>query len=204
MHILPQTVLLLSQSPRRKELLSRAGLTVHAYATNAAEDAQGETPQLQAIAIARQKMAALGGDHAGSTALSPEQLDLVRIAADTLVVLGTQRLGKPQDATEAAHMLRALSGVTHEVITGVVLRLGDQEQTLSVVTQVRFRNLSEREVQAYVATGDPFDKAGGYGIQGLGGHLVQDVRGSLTNVIGLPLAETLEALHSLSAGSIDS
>lgn len=196
----PAAVLLLSQSPRRKELLQSAGLVVHAWPTHAAEDASAATPELQAVAIARQKMAAFDQQLTGSKkhdAPSTAELELTRIAADTLVVLGETRLGKPADAAAARSMLQALSGASHRVITGVVLRLGASEQAFAVTTHVRFRPLTPAEVHAYVATGEPFDKAGGYGIQGLGGHLVQEVQGSLTNVIGLPLAETLQALQQL-------
>lgn len=190
-------IVLASQSPRRQALLLGAGLDVIVCATHAAEDATGATPETQAIAIARQKLLALPDV---VERLPPDWQDLPHIAADTMVVLGERILGKPADAAQAAGMLRALSGVSHRVVTGVALQLGSAQKTFAVSTEVRFRDLSGAAIDAYIATGEPFDKAGGYGIQGKGGHLVDEVHGSLSNVIGLPLAQTLAALERL-AGS---
>jgi septum formation protein len=165
--------------------------------SNAEEDAWDADPLQQAQAIARQKLLALGADRLA--ALDPVALELPRLAADTLVVLDGQILGKPKDAGEAEHMLEALSGRTHRVITGVVLRQGHQEQAFAVSTEVSFRPLSAQDIGQYIASKEPFDKAGGYGIQGLGGALVHEVHGSYTNVIGLPLPQTLAALAALAA-----
>ena len=118
------------------------------------------------------------------------------LGADTIVVLESTVLGKPADPEEAAAMLRLLGGRTHDVISGICLvrRDGKFHRTLSVRTRVRFKELSEGEIRAYVDTGEPMDKAGAYGIQGQGAFLVRSVEGSYTNVVGLPLCETLEWL----------
>lgn len=193
----PYAVVLVSASPRRKELLESAGWQVHTFVVPTQEDATGPTPEHTAMAIAEQKLAAAGPE---AQARLPESLRaLPQVAADTLVVLGHTALGKPRDGAHALSMLQALSGVAHRVVTGVVVQhASGAKHSFAVSTEVRFRPLSAQELQAYVQTGEPFDKAGGYGIQGLGGHLVQEVRGSLTNVIGLPLMETLQALAAAS------
>lgn len=120
-------------------------------------------------------------------AIRSEPTDLV-VAADTVVVLEGRVLGKPADAAEANEMLRALSDTTHRVLTGVHLSLGGECSSAVEETGVRFRALSDAEIAAYVATGEPFDKAGGYGIQGAGGMFVESITGSDSNVVGLPLS----------------
>lgn len=120
------------------------------------------------------------------------------LAADTAVVLGAQVLGKPRDAGDARRMLRALSGTTHEVLTAVCLRraAADAPELDAVVaTRVRFARLADEAVEWYLATGEPLDKAGAYAIQGAGGAFVLGVEGSVSNVVGLPLAETAELLR---------
>lgn len=117
------------------------------------------------------------------------------LAADTSVVLGDLILGKPTDAEDAAAMLRRLSGQTHAVLTGVSLRAGRRQATRVFTSRVRFRALSAHEITWYIGTGEPFDKAGAYGIQGLGAALVDRVHGSYSNVVGLPLRETLAWLQ---------
>jgi len=116
------------------------------------------------------------------------------LAADTLVVLGDRIMGKPADATEAAAMLRRLSGAEHQVLTGFCLRYNGSEHLGLGRTAVRFRDLSPGEIAAYVASGEPLDKAGAYAVQGRGAALVSQVRGSYTNVVGLPLAAVVELL----------
>jgi septum formation protein len=118
------------------------------------------------------------------------------LAADTIVVLGGKVFGKPADEKDAEEMLRQLSGRTHEVLTAVSLAHRGRGffQTQAVRTQVSFRDLKDGEIRAYVKTGEPMDKAGAYGIQGVGAFLVQRVHGSYTNVVGLPLAETVDLL----------
>jgi septum formation protein len=118
------------------------------------------------------------------------------LGADTEVVLDGRLLGKPADAAAAVEMLKALRGRVHEVITGLALVEAEsgREETLSVASRVRMRSYSDAEIAAYVATGEPFDKAGGYAVQGRGGGLVAEVDGCLTNVVGLPVETTRRLL----------
>jgi septum formation protein len=125
------------------------------------------------------------------------------LAADTSVVLGTEILGKPRDGEDARRMLRALSGRTHVVMTGVhgvaaaAAGSAPREETLAVSSAVRFVTLSEERIAWYVATGEPLDKAGAYALQGAGGSLVRGIAGSVSNIVGLPLSETLALLGRL-------
>lgn len=123
------------------------------------------------------------------------------IAADTIVVLGNRIIGKPSDRKDAEKILRLLSGKTHRVVTGVcLLRIpGHQRLKFSVTTEVTMLRMSEGDIRWYVRTGEPMDKAGAYGIQGIGGIFVQKIKGSYTNVVGLPLPELLMALKKLEA-----
>jgi len=148
----------------------------------------GERPAAAARRLAREKMREVvrrRGD------------DAPVLAADTVVVLGEEILGKPRDEADARRMLRLLSGRVHRVITGVAIRWRGKEQIVSVSSRVVFRDLSEREIADYVASGEPSDKAGAYAVQGLGGALVSAVHGSVSNVIGLPIGEVVEALRAL-------
>jgi len=127
---------------------------------------------------------------------SPRQDPAIVIGADTIVCLGADILGKPADREEAAAMLRALSGQTHQVYTGLALIDAAGRQWLDhVVTQVRMRRLSPADVQAYIATGEPLDKAGAYGIQGLGARFIEHIEGCYYNVVGLPLARLSSLLE---------
>ena len=112
--------------------------------------------------------------------------DSLLVASDTVVVFENEVLGKPADKEEAAAMLRRLSGRVHRVYTGVYLQKGNQSTTFCDCTEVVFRTLTEEEIAAYIATGSPMDKAGAYGIQGLGGQLVEKIEGSFDNVVGFP------------------
>lgn len=185
-------IILVSASPRRRELLLAAGYRPRVWPSHADEDVLGGDARAAAVALAEHKLQVL----ADRLAQAP-QADLSRgpwLAADTMVVLSGRILGKPGGVAEAKQMLRALSGAQHEVVTGVALRMGTAAHAFAVTTQVRFRPLSHSDIDRYVACGEPLDKAGAYGIQGRGGALVQEVYGSYTNVVGLPLAETLAAL----------
>ncbi|MFZ5476491.1 MAG: Maf family protein [Myxococcota bacterium] len=142
----------------------------------------GEDPRVYARRIARAKATAVAGDAV--------------LAADTVVALDGRIFGKPGDPPEARAMLRALSGRTHLVHTAVCLRASRTYERL-VTSRVTFRALTERDVAWYLATGEPFDKAGGYGIQGDGALLVDRLQGSYTNVMGLPLRETLALLDRI-------
>lgn len=174
---------LASASPRRRELLAQAGLEPQVAPSDVDERAEpGEDP----IGYARRVASAKA--RAGPSAANV-------LAADTVVCLSGDILGKPQDADAARKTLTRLSGQTHEVYTAVVLRRRDGVmKDLVVSTRVRFRSLSAAEIEAYVATGEPMDKAGSYGVQGRGGALTAEIHGSYTNVVGLPLEETLALL----------
>jgi septum formation protein len=170
-------VVLASGSPRRLELLRRLGLDPEVRVAAVDETPlTGETPAETVARLARAKAHAV------------EAGDALVVAADTEVVLDGTVLGKPGDPAEATAMLRALSGRAHVVLTGVHVLAGDRESAAVEETVVCFRALSDEEIAAYVATGEPDDKAGGYGIQGAGGMFVERIEGSDTNVIGLPLA----------------
>ena len=123
------------------------------------------------------------------------------IGSDTVVVRDATILGKPTDAVDAAAMLRSLSGRSHRVISGyaVIDRATGLEVAQAVTTAVRFRELTEREIQGYIATGEPFGKAGAYAIQGIGAFMIPAIEGSYTNVVGLPLCEVVETLERLGA-----
>ena len=186
-------LVLASQSPRRRELLAAVGVPVEVRPSRADESVHpDEDPTAYVRRVARDK--ALG------VACNPGEIVL---AADTAVVLGREILGKPADAEDARRMLRSLSGSTHVVLTGVHARTlldvgnGSREESLVVSTAVRFATLSEERIGWYVSTGEPLDKAGAYALQGSGGSLVRGVAGSVSNVVGLPLAETLAALGRL-------
>jgi len=178
------TLVLASASPRRRELLASAGVlfVVRPSAIDETPDA-GEEPLPYVRRMAREKALAVEADESETV-----------LAADTVVALDGRVLGKPADVGDALATLRVLSGRTHRVHTAVALRTGGRVLARVTTTRVTFRTLKEDELARYVATGEPFDKAGGYGIQGHGGALVERVVGSYTNVVGLPLAETLALL----------
>lgn len=172
--------LLASASPRRLELMEALGVDVRAAATDIDEDAiRGATPPDTARMLAEAKASAALG-----ALVRPRE---IVVAADTMVVLDGEILGKPADAADAARMLGLLSGRSHSVVTGITVWDSMTGQGMSdvEVTEVEFRDLSPREIEAYVATGDPMDKAGAYGVQSA--NLVKQIRGSLSNVAGLPM-----------------
>ncbi len=179
-------LVLASSSPRRLDLLASAGIVPLVSPPEIDETpAAGEDPIPHARRLAREKAEAVAQRHPGEWVL----------AADTLVLLDGRILGKPANPAEARETLHRLSGRTHQVVTAVCLgRPGDWE-LFTVLTEVDFRSLTDVEVDAYVAGGEPMDKAGGYGIQGGGAGFVRALRGSYTNVVGLPLAEVLEHLR---------
>jgi len=173
-------LILASQSPRRRELLARMGLTEFEIRPAAGEENASPdlTPAQLVEELSRQK--------AREVALTAEADDVI-IAADTVVAADNRVLGKPRSEEDARDMLRFLSGRTHTVYTGITVRRGGQELTQHEATQVVFRPLTDREIAAYVATKEPMDKAGSYGIQGLGCVLVEGIRGDYYNVMGLPV-----------------
>ena len=178
------TVVLASASPRRAELLALAGLAPAGRPVEVDErPGQGEAPEAYVRRLARAKAAAVE--------LAGEE---VAVGADTAVVCDGRLLGKPRDAGEATAMLTRLSGRTHEVHSGVAVRGPRGVEDAVVRTSVTMVALDPSRIAAYVASGEPFDKAGGYGIQGPAAAFVTRIEGSWTSVVGLPLAETLALL----------
>jgi septum formation protein len=179
---------LASGSPRRRQFLLELGLDFRVVPTRAAEErAPGEEPLAYALRLARDKAAGAAGD------IPP---GAVVLGADTIVVVGDEVLEKPADEADFGRMMRLLSGRTHEVITGVAAKVV-RGATLeaSARTRVTFRPLSDAEIAWYWQSGEPKDKAGGYAIQHRGGAFVSRIEGSHSNVIGLPLVETLALLE---------
>lgn len=178
-------LILASASPRRRDLLAQVGLAVDALAPADIDETalRGETPRACALRLAVAKAAA-----------APAPEDDVVLAADTVVALGRRMLGKPGDAAEAVTFLRLLSGRRHRVITAVAVRRGARAWSRAVETAVRFKPLDPGEVARYVASGEWQGKAGGYAIQGRAGGFVPWIGGSYSNVVGLPLTETLGLL----------
>ncbi len=176
------TVVLASGSPRRREILEQIGLDFSVMVSHADETIpEGTEPYyaVQTLAFLKAADVAKGADESA-----------IVIGADTVVVVDDEILGKPKDAEDAKGMLRLLSGRSHSVLTGVaVVRRSDGKSvSLTVETKVHFRKLSEMEIASYVATGEPLDKAGAYGVQGLGGLFVDKIEGDYYNVVGLPLS----------------
>ncbi|TFG89699.1 MAG: septum formation inhibitor Maf [Gemmatimonadales bacterium] len=189
-----QTIVLASASPRRRELLAQIGL--HAAVIPADVDETvlpAETPADHVIRLSIAKALAVAGrtDIAGRFFLG----------SDTVVVRDTTILGKPGDAVAAAAMLQSLSGRAHEVVSGYAVHDRESGRTKSgaVTTKVWFKELTTGEIAGYIASGEPFDKAGAYAIQGLGAFMVPRIEGSYPNVVGLPLCEVVAALEELGA-----
>jgi septum formation protein len=183
-------ILLASQSPRRHELLHLIGLSHEVKPAHLDETLRrGESPPAYAERLAREK--------AGAVALM--ETDALVIGADTIVVLDGEVLGKPADAADAARMLRLLSGRTHTVVTAVAV--ARKRRVLSAVesVEVTFRRLDEAQIAAYIATGEPMDKAGAYGIQGYGAVIVERIHGDYFAVMGLALGRLIELLPQLGA-----
>lgn len=179
-------VVLASASPRRRELLQRAGVDFTVRASDAEEFIEPGTPPHEAVMqLAAQKALAVARD-------CPD--DLV-IGADTVVVFDGEILGKPADTADAARMLHRLSGQTHAVYTGVCLVRGGKTETFFEQTQVTFYPLTDEQIASYIATGEPMDKAGAYGIQGRGCTLVRGICGDYFNVVGLPVAALCRRLN---------
>ncbi|PTW43874.1 Maf family protein [Rhodovulum kholense] len=176
-----------SQSPRRKDLLAQIGIAPDDVRPADIDETphRGELPRPYCLRMAREKVRAVSA--------APDDLVL---CADTTVALGRRILGKPADAGEAAAFLYAMSGRRHRVVTAVALRLGDRIWDREVVTQVRMKQLSDAEINAYLASGEWQGKAGGYGIQGRAGAFVPWIGGSFSAVVGLPLAETATLLRA--------
>lgn len=172
-------MILASQSPRRRELLGQMGFSFTVRPAKGEELPHPElTPAQLVEELARQKALEVSAE---------AEADDVVVAADTVVAIDGKVLGKPHDKVHAAQMLSALSGREHTVYTGVAVKRGETLLVEHEATQVRFRPLTEREIDLYIQTGEPMDKAGSYGIQGYGALLVEGIRGDYFNVVGLPI-----------------
>ena len=184
-------LVLASASPRRRELLQRLGVRFNCQPADIDEAVHaGEAPQDYVARMAREKAAVVVAVSAGG---------LPVLAADTSVVIDNDILGKPRDHFDGLAMLARLSGRTHTVMTAICLHTPEQSSCEVISTEVTFTGLDRASCEAYLATDEPWDKAGGYGIQGLGGAFVSAIEGSYSNVVGLPLCETwrLLAAHGI-------
>lgn len=186
---MPQTpqVYLASQSPRRQELLRQVGVRF-ALADSAVDEVPqpGQAPADYAVAMAVAKARA---------ARVPDGAALPVLGADTDVALGGDILGKPRDRADGLDMLRRLAHRTHQVYSAVAILHGERVETALSVTDVSFGTVTPAQAETYWDSGEPADKAGGYGIQGLGAQFVKEIRGSYSGVVGLPLYETLQLLR---------
>ena len=185
-------LILASKSPRRSELLRQVGLEFEVIPSGVEENfVKGESPQGHVIRLAEAKARQVGSKY-------PERWV---VAADTIVYINGSLLGKPDNRQEALEMLRCLSGQEHWVLTGFAvchLAKGKADKE-AVQTAVKMKKLDPVEMEWYVQTGEPFDKAGGYAIQGIGSFMIESIRGSYTNVVGLPLCELIRMLGRLGA-----
>ncbi|MGB9406608.1 MAG: Maf family protein [Terracidiphilus sp.] len=192
-------LVLASASPRRRELLAQAGYSFEVHPAHIPEDPlPNEDPIAYVTRLAREKAQAVFREITKESASeqrasAPPQ---VVLAADTIVTLDNQILGKPSDAADAARMLRLLSGRTHQVITGIALVTTTSSQVAAETTAVSFLELSEQDIAAYIATGEPLDKAGAYAIQGRAARWIPRIEGDYFNVVGLPIALVSALLKS--------
>ena len=181
------TLILASASPRRKELLEKFGVPFIVRAADIDETMDpGNTPYDEVARVSRLKAMA-----------TPREADDILIAADTIVVCEDKVLGKPHSEKEAAETLRLLSGRNHQVMTGCTVLRGEKCVTFTEVTHIHFRELTEKEIAKYVATGEPMDKAGSYGIQGGAALFCDGMKGDYYNVMGLPVCRLGQALKEL-------
>jgi septum formation protein len=197
-------LVLASASPRRRELLERLGLVLRIIPADADETVQpGEraVDYVRRVAMAKcdKVFEGLAADGAAAGPVEPGEPTLAVLAADTTVVVDGVILGKPADGAEARSMLARLAGRRHEVITGTSVRFGARRIERTVGTLVAVRALQPAEIAAYLACDEWRGKAGGYALQGIAAAFVSDLRGSMTNVIGLPVAEVLADLQALEA-----
>ncbi len=215
----PAPLTLASASPRRKELLEQAGFVLKVIATEVDEEPlPGETPVDYTKRLARAKVIATVR-RIESTLLPKEQSGPPRgffqptrteeplrwvLAADTVVAVDDMLLGKPVDINEAREMLQRLSGREHWVISGFALydMRREREGLQAVATAVRFKTLGRHEIERYLSVGESMDKAGAYAIQGVGAYLVEEISGSYTNVVGLPMCQVVEMMEEMGAADV--
>jgi septum formation protein len=185
-------LILASASPRRRELLRSVGLNFKTIPAHVDEDySEGENPQQHVRRLAQEKAQLIAQKYPRAWVLG----------ADTIVVIDGLILGKPKNKTQAKEMLKKLSGREHKVFTGFTLTQAASKVSRSDIVQsmVKFKKIGAAELNWYIACDEPYDKAGGYALQGKGAYFIKSIRGSYTNVIGLPLCEVLETLKKLEA-----
>lgn len=184
-------LVLASNSPRRRRLLQQIGLPFRALPSHVEENQVLGEPPVKAALIAEKK----------AKAVYAKSQNRWILGADTMVVIGASILGKPSNREDVHFMLSCLSGKTHEVITGFCLLdpSGEVAHSEDITTLVKMKPLSEEEIDAYVATGEPFGKAGSYAIQGVGAFMVESISGSYTNVVGLPVCALVKSLLAVGA-----
>ena len=181
-------VVLASSSPRRRQLLDLIGIAHEVRPANIDETMRPrEAPRRHAERLAREK----------ASAIAKRDPDLITIGADTIVVVNRKVLGKPRDADDASRMLTLLSGREHMVITAVAVSRGRKLRSAVEEVRVRFRRLRDDEIEAYIATGEPMDKAGAYGIQGYGATIVERIEGDYFAVMGLPVVRLIGLLRDV-------
>ncbi len=181
-------IILASASPRRRELLTLAGVDFEVRTSDVEEKVpEGMSPEETVKLLAGQK----------ASAVAENFRNCCVIGADTVVVCGGRILGKPRDREQACEMLRTLSGKTHCVFTGVCIMCGAEVVSFAEKTEVTFYELTDEEIAAYTATGEPMDKAGAYGIQGRGCVLIKGISGDYFNVVGLPVARTVREINKI-------
>ncbi len=182
-------LILASASPRRKRLLTQAGIPFRSLTSRASEEGVSGDPEQISSVLAERKAVHVCAETGPSWILG----------ADTIVTVDNRVLGKPEDGQKAREMLLLLSGKEHRVITGfcILYPSATVAHAESVTTLVRFKPLSEQEIEGYIRTGEPFGKAGSYAIQGVGSFMVESINGSYTNVVGLPLCAVIKALVSV-------
>ncbi len=192
-------LVLASASPRRKELLTQAGYEFKVIPANILEERHpNEDPTTFVTRLAQEKAQSV---HDQLVSGSPEEPHIV-LGADTIVVTAEEILGKPQDDKDAARMLRQLSGRIHQVITGVCLISKEKTEIAAETTSVSMREISNEEIAAYIAIGEPMDKAGAYAIQGYAARWIPRIEGCYFNVVGLPLARVASMIERYSSRSI--
>jgi septum formation protein len=186
-------LVLASSSPRRRELLDAAGIAFDVHAVDVDERREAdEAPEAYAERLARLK----------ATAGAQVFPDRAVLGADTVVVVDDEVLGKPSDPADAARMLARLSGRSHDVLTAVAIAQGGRVHSTVERTRVWFTALSDRDIEGYVASGEPLDKAGAYAIQGLASRFIPRIEGSYSNVVGLPVSRVVEMLRAFGAAGL--
>ena len=188
-----KNIILASGSPRRKDLMTQAGINFNVHVADIDESKvdPGMAPENYVCLLSKIKANAVAANYPDSWS----------IGADTIVAVGNTILGKPAGHRQAVTMLTQLSNREHSVFTAFTITRPDSNEMVTQVveTRVRFKELSNDEINWYAGTGEPYDKAGGYGIQGIGAFLVKNISGSYTNVVGLPMCELIDTLVSLGA-----